>query len=93
MNGDIAVSFGFCGEGRLWSWEWGGDFGGIFSFWCADYLRGREPGAMAAITRLSNTYGTSFLLLITLCYFTQGLRCFPWMAMTYWYKDNLKVRH
>lgn len=46
---------------------------------------------MAAITRLSNTYGTSFLLLITLCYFTQGLRCFPWMAMTYWYKDNLKV--
>ncbi|KAG0607502.1 hypothetical protein M758_8G033700 [Ceratodon purpureus] len=46
---------------------------------------------MAGIKHLSSTYGASFLALITLCYFTQGLRCFPWMAMTYWYKDNLKV--
>jgi hypothetical protein len=47
---------------------------------------------MSTIGRLSSTYGTSFLLLLVLGFFTQGLRCFPWMAMTYWYMDNLKVR-
>lgn len=30
--------------------------------------------------------------LMGLCFFTQAMRCFPWMAMTYWFKDNLKVR-
>jgi folate/biopterin transporter len=46
---------------------------------------------MATIARLNATYGASFLLLMSLGYFTQGLRCFPWMAMSYWYKDTLKV--
>ncbi|XP_024379647.1 probable folate-biopterin transporter 7 [Physcomitrium patens] len=46
---------------------------------------------MSIITRLNGTYGTSFLLLVLLGYFTQGLRCFPWTAMSYWYKDTLKV--
>jgi hypothetical protein len=46
---------------------------------------------MSTIARLNTTYGVSFLLLLLLGYFTQGLRCFPWVAMSYWYKDTLKV--
>jgi folate/biopterin transporter len=46
---------------------------------------------MASFKRLNNTYGASFVLLMGLCFFTQAMRCFPWMAMAYWYKDNLKV--
>ncbi|KAG0560670.1 hypothetical protein KC19_9G003700 [Ceratodon purpureus] len=46
---------------------------------------------MSTIARLNHTYGVSFLLLLLLGYFTQGLRCFPWVAMSYWYKDTLKV--
>uniref|UniRef100_A0A7I4CBW4 Uncharacterized protein n=1 Tax=Physcomitrium patens TaxID=3218 RepID=A0A7I4CBW4_PHYPA len=46
---------------------------------------------MGTITRLSKIYGGSFLSLVSLCYFLQSFRSFPWMAMTFWYKDNLKV--
>lgn len=46
---------------------------------------------MASVFRLTHTYGTSFVTLMGLCFFTQAMRCFPWMAMTYWFKDNLKV--
>lgn len=46
---------------------------------------------MASTSRLTEIYGTSFVLLMGLCFFTQAMRCFPWMAMTYFYKDNLKV--
>ncbi|CAK9277257.1 unnamed protein product [Sphagnum jensenii] len=37
------------------------------------------------------TYGSTFISLLFLSYFTQGLRCFPWLAITYHFKDYLKV--
>lgn len=42
-------------------------------------------------TRVSRTYGSTFIALLFLSYFTQGLRCFPWLAITYHFKDYLKV--
>ncbi len=41
--------------------------------------------------RLSKTYGTPFMVLVVLGYCTQGFRCFPWLAMSYYFKDNLQV--
>lgn len=41
--------------------------------------------------RLRQTYGTSFMFLVFLGYCTQGFRCFPWLAMTYFFKDHLQV--
>ncbi len=43
-------------------------------------------------TRVSRTYGSTFIALLFLSYFTQGLRCFPWLAITYHFKDYLKVK-
>lgn len=54
-------------------------------------VRNKDAKEMSTIERLNSTYGASFLLLLLLGYFTQGLRCFPWVAMSYWYKDTLKV--
>lgn len=50
-----------------------------------------EAEAMGTIGRLRKIYGGTFMSLVSLCYFLQSFRSFPWMAMTYWYKDNLKV--
>jgi hypothetical protein len=41
--------------------------------------------------RLSKTYGTPFMVLVVLGYCTQGFRCFPWLAMSYYFKDTLQV--
>ncbi|CAM6050270.1 unnamed protein product [Sphagnum compactum] len=41
--------------------------------------------------RLSKTYGTRFMVLVVLGYCTQGFRCFPWLAMSYYFKDTLQV--
>lgn len=43
------------------------------------------------LDRLKQTYGTSFMVLVVLGYCTQGFRCFPWLAIAYFYKDNLQV--
>jgi hypothetical protein len=43
------------------------------------------------LNRLSKTYGTSFMVVIVLGYCTQGFRCFPWLAMSYFFKDDLQV--
>jgi hypothetical protein len=45
----------------------------------------------AWLNRLSKTYGTSFMVVIVLGYCTQGFRCFPWLAMSYFFKDDLQV--
>lgn len=57
----------------------------------ADSKEAESTIRMSTISRLSRTYGTSFMILVVLGYFTVGLRCFPWLAMTYWFKDTLKV--
>ncbi len=44
-------------------------------------------------TRVSRTYGSTFISLLFLSYFTQGLRCFPLLAITYHFKDYLKVKN
>jgi hypothetical protein len=44
------------------------------------------------LNRLSKTYGTSFMVVIVLGYCTQGFRCFPWLAMSYFFKDDLQAR-
>jgi hypothetical protein len=46
----------------------------------------------AWLNRLSKTYGTSFMVVIVLGYCTQGFRCFPWLAMSYFFKDDLQAR-
>ncbi|KAG0612698.1 hypothetical protein M758_6G046600 [Ceratodon purpureus] len=43
------------------------------------------------LERLKETYGASFMVLVVLGYCTQGFRCFPWLAMSYYFKDNLQV--
>jgi hypothetical protein len=43
------------------------------------------------LERLSKTYGTSFMVMVIMGYCTQGFRCFPWLAMSYYYKDTLQV--
>lgn len=43
------------------------------------------------LERLKETYGASFMVLVVLGYCIQGFRCFPWLAMSYYFKDNLQV--
>lgn len=43
------------------------------------------------LQRLKDTYGASFMFVVVLGYCTQGFRCFPWLAMCYFFKDNLQV--
>jgi hypothetical protein len=51
-----------------------------------------EVEVVKMFTRVSRTYGSTFIALLFLSYFTQGLRCFPWLAITYHFKDYLKVK-
>jgi hypothetical protein len=51
-----------------------------------------EVEVVKMFTRVSRTYGSTFIGLLFLSYFTQGLRCFPWLAITYHFKDYLKVK-
>ncbi|PHU22400.1 putative folate-biopterin transporter 4 [Capsicum chinense] len=41
--------------------------------------------------QLRTAFGTSFLWLVCLIYFTQGFRSFVWTAVSYQLKDNLKL--
>eukprot|EP00249_Psilotum_nudum_P004784 c18280_g1_i2 orf=349-1878(-) len=40
---------------------------------------------------LRQVYGTSLLFLVFLGYWVQGFRCFPWMAIVFYFKDVLHV--
>ncbi len=51
-----------------------------------------EVEVVNMFTRVSRTYGSTFIALLFLSYFTQGLRCFPLLAITYHLKDYLKVK-
>ncbi|KAF5179172.1 Folate-biopterin transporter like [Thalictrum thalictroides] len=43
------------------------------------------------IKQLQKSFGTSFLWLVCLIYFTQGFRSFVWTAVSYQLKDKLKL--
>lgn len=47
--------------------------------------------AIRWLKQMKAAYGTSFLWLVTLIYFTQGFRSFVWTAVSYLMKDMLKL--
>lgn len=55
------------------------------------WLGNQTAHAIQWLGRLNETYGASFMLLVVLGYCTQGFRCFPWLAMCYFFKDHLQV--
>eukprot|EP00249_Psilotum_nudum_P004783 c18280_g1_i1 orf=349-1866(-) len=40
---------------------------------------------------LRQVYGTSLMFLVFLSYWVQGFRCFPWIAIVFYFKDVLQV--
>ncbi|KAI5063327.1 hypothetical protein GOP47_0021874 [Adiantum capillus-veneris] len=47
--------------------------------------------ALGWFAQMGDRYGSSLLCLLVLGYWIQGLRCFPWMAMSFYLKDGLQV--
>eukprot|EP00246_Nothoceros_aenigmaticus_P004361 TRINITY_DN15875_c0_g1_i1.p1 TRINITY_DN15875_c0_g1~~TRINITY_DN15875_c0_g1_i1.p1 ORF type:complete len:983 (+),score=127.90 TRINITY_DN15875_c0_g1_i1:847-3795(+) len=50
-----------------------------------------DMGFLSWFSRMSRTYGTSFMGLIVVGYWIQGFRSFPWLAVSFLFKDGLQV--
>ncbi|KAH7277395.1 hypothetical protein KP509_39G048900 [Ceratopteris richardii] len=51
----------------------------------------KAPSIMQLISRLRGSFGAPFLFLVSSIYWTQGFRSLPWMAISYQFKDGLKL--
>lgn len=50
-----------------------------------------DMGLSSWLKRMSMAYGTSFVGLIVMGYWIQGFRSFPWLAVSFLFKDGLQV--
>eukprot|EP01018_Ginkgo_biloba_P019397 Gb_19371 [translate_table: standard] len=53
---------------------------------------GQQRGLSSGwLSRMAKNYGSHLMLLLGVGYWVQGFRCFPWLAVNFFLKDNLRV--